>query len=50
MNALVIAPQPVFSPRGTPYSVYYRMKTMADLGDEIDDLIQLVEIELKTEQ
>lgn len=36
MKALVIAPQPVFSPRGTPYSVYYRMKTMADLGEEID--------------
>ena len=24
MRALVIAPQPFFSPRGTPFSVYYR--------------------------
>jgi glycosyltransferase involved in cell wall biosynthesis len=36
MRALVIAPQPFFTPRGTPFSVYYRTRTMADLGVEID--------------
>jgi glycosyltransferase involved in cell wall biosynthesis len=36
MKALVIAPQPFFSPRGTPFSVYYRTLVMAELGVEID--------------
>ena len=36
MRALVIAPQPFFTPRGTPFSVYYRTRTMADLGIDID--------------
>lgn len=36
MKALVLAPQPFFSPRGTPLSVYYRTLVMADLGVEID--------------
>jgi glycosyltransferase involved in cell wall biosynthesis len=36
MKALVIAPQPFFTPRGTPFSVYYRTKAMAELGEEID--------------
>jgi glycosyltransferase involved in cell wall biosynthesis len=35
MKALVLAPQPFFSPRGTPFSVYYRTRTMAQLGEEI---------------
>jgi glycosyltransferase involved in cell wall biosynthesis len=36
MKALVIAPQPFFSPRGTPFSVYYRALITAELGVEID--------------
>ena len=38
MKALVIAPQPFFSPRGTPFSVYYRTMVTAELGVEIDFL------------
>lgn len=36
MKSLVIAPQPFFSPRGTPMSVYYRALVMAGQGVEID--------------
>ena len=36
MKALVIAPQPFFSPRGTPMSVYYRALVMARKGVKID--------------
>ena len=36
MKALVVAPQPFFSPRGTPFSVYYRTLVMAEQGLEID--------------
>lgn len=36
MRALVIAPQPFFSPRGTPFSVYYRTLIMAELGIKVD--------------
>jgi len=36
MRALVIAPQPFFTPRGTPFSVYYRTMVMAEQGVDID--------------
>lgn len=36
MKALVISPQPFFSPRGTPFSVYYRTLVTSELGVEID--------------
>lgn len=36
MKALVIAPQPFFTPRGTPFSVYYRTMVTAELGVKID--------------
>jgi hypothetical protein len=36
MKALVIAPQPFFSARGTPFSVYYRTMLMAESGVSID--------------
>lgn len=36
MRVLAIAPQPFFSPRGTPFSVYYRTSVMAEAGLEID--------------
>ena len=38
MKALVVAPQPFFSPRGTPFSVYYRTLVSSELGAEIDFL------------
>jgi glycosyltransferase involved in cell wall biosynthesis len=49
VKALVIAPQPFFSPRGTPFSVYYRTLVTAELGVQVDLLTygegQDVEIE-----
>jgi hypothetical protein len=36
MRALVIAPQPFFSPRGTPFSVYYRTLVTAECGVHVD--------------
>ncbi len=36
MKALVIAPQPFFTPRGTPFSVYYRTMITAELGVDVD--------------
>jgi glycosyltransferase involved in cell wall biosynthesis len=36
MKALVIAPQPFFTPRGTPFSVYYRTSVLSELGVEMD--------------
>ena len=38
MKALVVAPQPFFSPRGTPFSVYYRTLVTAELGVKVDIL------------
>jgi len=36
LKALVIAPQPFFTPRGTPFSVYYRSSVLSELGVEMD--------------
>jgi glycosyltransferase involved in cell wall biosynthesis len=36
MKLLVVAPHPFFSPRGTPFSVYYRTLVTAEQGAEID--------------
>lgn len=36
MKSLVIAPQPFFTPRGTPFSVYYRTLVMSELGVQVD--------------
>ena len=36
MRYLVISPQPFFTPRGTPFSVYYRTLILSELGAEID--------------
>ena len=36
MRLLVISPQPFFSPRGTPLSVYYRTLVLSELGADID--------------
>ena len=35
-RARVISPQPFFSPRGTPFSVYYRTLVTSQLGVDID--------------
>ncbi|KAA3612264.1 MAG: glycosyltransferase family 1 protein [Calditrichaeota bacterium] len=49
MKILMIAPQPFFQPRGTPFSVLHRCKTLSKLGYKIDLLTypigQDVEIE-----
>jgi len=36
MRYLVVAPQPFFTPRGTPFSVYYRTLILSELGADID--------------
>jgi glycosyltransferase involved in cell wall biosynthesis len=36
MKVLAIAPQPFFSPRGTPFSVYYRTLVKAQMGCSVD--------------
>jgi glycosyltransferase involved in cell wall biosynthesis len=35
MKILVVAPQPFFTPRGTPFSVYYRTLVTCELGHEV---------------
>lgn len=36
MRILMIAPQPFFQPRGTPFSVLHRLKALSQLGYKID--------------
>ncbi len=36
MRILMIAPEPFFQPRGTPFSEYFRIYTLSRLGHEID--------------
>jgi glycosyltransferase involved in cell wall biosynthesis len=36
MRILMIAPEPFFQPRGTPFSEYYRAKAFLELGHEVD--------------
>jgi len=36
MKILMLAPEPFFQPRGTPISVYFRLKTLSDLGHTVD--------------
>ena len=38
MKVLVVVPQPFFSPRGTPFSVYYRTLVTSELGHQSDVL------------
>jgi len=49
MKILMIAPQPFFTPRGTPLSVYYRAKMLSDLGHEIDLLTYPIGQDVKIE-
>lgn len=32
----MLAPEPFFQPRGTPISIYFRLKTLSDLGHNVD--------------
>ncbi len=36
MNILMIAPQPFFEPRGTPFSVFGRLRALSQLGRDVD--------------
>jgi glycosyltransferase involved in cell wall biosynthesis len=36
MRILMVAPQPFFQPRGTPFSEFYRARAMTELGHEVD--------------
>lgn len=36
VKILMIAPQPFFEPRGTPISVYQRLRGLSELGHEVD--------------
>lgn len=36
MNILMLAPEPFFQPRGTPISVYFRLKALSSLGHTVD--------------
>ena len=36
MKILMVAPQPFFTPRGTPFSVYYRIWVACELGHKVD--------------
>jgi len=36
MKILMIAPEPIFEPRGTPLSVVGRLKALSDMGHEVD--------------
>jgi glycosyltransferase involved in cell wall biosynthesis len=33
---LMLAPEPFFQPRGTPISIYFRLKALSDLGHRVD--------------
>ncbi len=36
MKILMIAPEPFFEPRGTPFSEYYRIKALCEMGHRVD--------------
>src|SRR5262245_46380894 len=36
MKILMIAPEPFFEPRGTPFSEYHRIRALAELGHSVD--------------
>ena len=36
MKILMIAPEPFFESRGTPFSEYFRIKALTELGHQID--------------
>jgi len=36
LKILMIAPEPFFQPRGTPISIFFRLKTLSELGHKVD--------------
>src|SRR5436190_18520335 len=36
VRILMIAPEPFFEPRGTPFSEYHRIRALIDLGHTVD--------------
>ena len=36
MRILMIAPEPFFEPRGTPFSEYHRIRALLELGHTVD--------------
>jgi glycosyltransferase involved in cell wall biosynthesis len=36
MKILMVAPEPFFQPRGTPFSEYYRIRCLSELGHTVD--------------
>ena len=36
MKILMVAPEPIFEPRGTPFSVVARLKAFSDMGHQVD--------------
>src|SRR5438132_3536097 len=36
MHILMIAPEPFFEPRGTPFSEFHRIRALTDLGHHVD--------------
>ncbi len=36
MKILMVAPEPFFQPRGTPFSVYHRLEALSKLGHQVD--------------
>ncbi|MDH4066224.1 MAG: glycosyltransferase [Acidobacteriota bacterium] len=36
MRILMLAPEPFFEPRGTPFSEYHRLKALSELGHHVD--------------
>ena len=36
MRILMLAPEPFFQPRGTPFSEFYRVKALTELGHQVD--------------
>jgi glycosyltransferase involved in cell wall biosynthesis len=36
LRILMLAPEPFFEPRGTPFSEYHRIKALGELGHEVD--------------
>src|ERR1700737_4752635 len=36
VRILMIAPEPFFEPRGTPFSEYHRIRALVELGHEVD--------------
>lgn len=36
LRILMVAPEPFFTPRGTPFSIYHRLKALVELGHHVD--------------